>query len=1136
MGSEKPRLHRKGDAIRHAASVTVLVLSLVAVAGGEDKQSDRGRYVPGEIIIRLHGSRVVSSGGNDSNEAGIISRLLAGKDVAGTGWRVRAVRPIAGRAAQHVGTRSAESRLRRSIREKRRQEGSAAPDPSRVYRVSLSNEGQGGLDAVLRAYRKMPEVEYAELNPIVSACATPNDPLFSSQWAIAKIQASAAWDTCAGTVTPIVAIIDSGADLNHRDLRSNLWVNEAELNGAAGVDDDENGYVDDLYGYNFVYRTDDPQDDNGHGTHVAGIVAAAGNNGADISGVCWRARIMPLKILDSDGNGDAAAAAAAIYYAVANGADVINASWGGPDSGRVLSDAIAYAERQGVVVVAAAGNDGTETPFYPAYYSTVIAVAATDRTDRRPSFSNYGSWVDVAAPGWDILSLRAAGTSEGTLEDEFTTSLSGTSVAAPHVTGTCALLLAANPFLTCAQIRQIITTSGDSISTGITSSNQRVNVAGAMRQVVSGKGVVYFDRSAYSLGSDVGILLVDSDLAGKATQAVTLQTSGGDAESLVLSQTTWAKGVFAGTIVSRDTAVVPADGCVELRDGEEVTVRYTDADDGLGHTGLKVSADARADYEPATVVSTEVGIRDSAVRLAIVTSESTQVEVRYHRRDNASAVWIARSDELTDHHEIFLSPLPRTTDYRFVIHVTDAAGNQSTDANSGNEYAFSTAAESVDLRVPSVYRTIQDAIDAAWIGDTIRVADGTYRGAGNTDLDFGGKALTLCSENGPAACLIDCRGQGSGFYFHSGEDSHCVVDGFTITNAGKVDTGGGILCVASSPTIRNCIFLANEADYYGAAICNQYGSSPAISQCTFKNNATSPVGIDTRGGAIANRFGSNPIVSDCTFTGNSAGESGGAIANTDDSRPQILRCVFQGNLARVEGGAVANLGQSHPVLAQCTFTGNSALSSGGAVYCQTGTEPHFEHCLFTGNVADRLGGAVANDGAVVALTNCTLADNRSQWYGGGLWNGAASVGDIEDSILWGNTDGYSGPQTENAQIIRDNARVTVNYTCVQGLSASLPGVSNIGSDPLFADPQNEDYHLKSQAGRAVVVETQGSASLQWVTDAVTSPCIDAGNPDRPLGDEPLSTPLDPTNAWSINRHINMGVYGGTAEASMAPLP
>ncbi len=1129
MGSEKPRRRRKGDDIKHTLAVTVLVLSLIAAAGGEERPSGRKRYVPGQIIIKLRGSAVLKSDANDSDETETVSRFLSGKAAAGAGWRVQGIRPLIDRSLRLGRGRPAESRLRQIIRERRQPQGRAARDLSRIYQVNISSVDPNRLDTVLRVCRELPEVEYAELNPVVSACLTPNDPLLASQWAIDKIQAAAAWDTCTGTIAPIVAIVDTGVDLTHRDLQGNLWINEAERNGAAGVDDDENGYIDDIHGYNFVYRTNDPQDDAGHGTAVAGVIAAAGNNGVDITGVCWRARIMPLKMLDAEGNGDTAAAAAAIYYAVANGADVINASWGGPDSSQLFADAIAYAEEQGVIVVAAAGNDDSETPFYPAYYSTVIAVAATDSADRRAYFSSYGDWVDVAAPGVNILSLRATGLSTFTPNDAFTTTVSGTSIAAPHVAGTCALLLAADPFLTCAQVRQIITTAGDPISGGIVSSNRRLNAGAAMRQTVAKKGVLYFDRSAYALGRDMNLLLVDRDLTGRTTQTVTVRADGGDVESVVLTQTPWAKGVFAGTIAGRDAEAAPANGSLEVRDGGQVTASYTDADDGAGHTGLKITAQAVADYRAPALVRVEAGIRSSAVRLTIVAGEPARAEVRYHRRGDASAIWIARGDELSDHHEILLSPLPRQTDYQFTVHLSDAAGNETTDANGGGEYTFATAAASADLRVPSVYPTIQAALNAAWVGDTIRVADGTYRGAGNTGLDFMGKALTLRSENGPAACLIDCNGLTGGFYFHSGEDAHSVVDGFTIANAGNTRMGGGILCVASSPTLRNCVLRANNASVYGGGICNTYGSSPLISRCTFQDNSALAETIGFWGGAIANRFASHPVISDCTFFGNKA-NYGGAIVNTDDCRPQIIRCVFQNNKGLLEGGAVASTKGSHPVFAQCTFTENTTLGMGGAVYGDADADSAFEHCLFVGNESDRLGGAIANDGATVTMTNCTLSANHATWYGGGVWNGVASSARIADSILWGNTDGSSTPGTEKVQIVRDNADVVANYTCVQDLSATLPGVGNIGLDPLFADPNQGDYHLMSQAGR------WDAGRKVWVRDAVTSPCIDAGDPNRPLGEEPSATPLDPTNAWSINRRIDMGFYGGTAEASMAPLP
>ncbi len=206
-------------------------------------------------------------------------------------------------------------------------------------------------------------------------------------------------------------LLDTGVDYNHPDLQNNMWVNEAELNGTEGVDDDNNGYIDDIHGYNFIYRNSDPMDDYGHGTHCAGVIAAEGNNNRDISGICWNARIMALKFIGSLGNGSVSDAVLAHYYAVEAGADVISNSWSLSEDSQALRDAINYANSQGVIVVAAAGNYNSSMVRYPAAFENVISVAATNTIDSRWYYSSYGNWVDIAAPGMNILSLLANGTS-----------------------------------------------------------------------------------------------------------------------------------------------------------------------------------------------------------------------------------------------------------------------------------------------------------------------------------------------------------------------------------------------------------------------------------------------------------------------------------------------------------------------------------------------------------------------------------------------------------------------------------------------------------------------------------------------------------------------------------------------------
>ncbi|MBX2907977.1 MAG: Ig-like domain-containing protein [Taibaiella sp.] len=294
---------------------------------------------------------------------------------------------------------------------------------------------------------------------------TPSDPYFIYQWgsnnngsfAYAAVSATSgadmdmkhAWDITTGSSSVVVAVIDAGARMGHPEFSGRIWTNTAEIAGN-GVDDDANGYVDDRLGWNFSYDTNDPTDDQGHGTNVAGIIGANGNNSVGYAGIDWNCKLMMLKALDSNGSGNTGLTSAAIYYATDNGAKVINMSLGGSGYSSGLQTAINYAYSNGVTCVAAMGNDNTSTPFYPAAMNHIIAVGASRCDDSRATFSNYGSHISVIAPGDVIFGLSY------TSDTYYGSGMSGTSQATPHVAGLCALLLAQDGTRTHDAIKGII--------------------------------------------------------------------------------------------------------------------------------------------------------------------------------------------------------------------------------------------------------------------------------------------------------------------------------------------------------------------------------------------------------------------------------------------------------------------------------------------------------------------------------------------------------------------------------------------------------------------------------------------------------------------------------------------------------
>lgn len=400
--------------------------------------------------------------------------------------------------------------------------------------------GETSVARAVQQYMSDPSVEYAEPNYIREIAAIPNDIYFEQQWGLfntgtfaggttgASIHAPGAWDISTNSDV-VIALVDTGIDYTHDDLRANIWSNIDE-ECTDGIDNDFNGYVDDCRGWDFSscelfdelggcvsakFQDNDPMDDNGHGSHVAGIAGAVGDNAIGIAGVLWDVQLMPVKFQNAEGIGTVADEIEAIQYAINNGASIINASFGGLTFSQAESDAITAADNAGVIVVASAGNGGGDDigdnndviPHYPSSYpqTNIIAVAATDQDDLRASFTNFGAQsVDVAAPGVFILSTIIANSEFALCTGNPFAGMdfcSGTSMAAPHVSALAGLLYSYYTHFSYNQVRSTILGFVNTIPSldGIVATNGRVNAFKSMSSLLNPTDLVASASSATNI-------------------------------------------------------------------------------------------------------------------------------------------------------------------------------------------------------------------------------------------------------------------------------------------------------------------------------------------------------------------------------------------------------------------------------------------------------------------------------------------------------------------------------------------------------------------------------------------------------------------------------------------------------------
>jgi len=543
-------------------------------APGEAAPVAAARYAPDRVVVKLTPEAALAVMGRGGATSPGLARALQAVGAQG-------VRPLFADLwpSGQAGPIRAADKLKR-VRAKFPQRAAradpmaAAPDLENVFLVTLE-AGQSVESAVARLGRDR-SVVYAEPDYLASVCLIPSDPNYESMWNLLKIRAEEAWDVTTGSDSVIIAVVDTGIDYDHPDIVDRIWENAEEVGGVPLIDDDDNGFVDDERGWDFAYDDNDPMDGHGHGTHVSGTIGASTNNYVGIAGVTWQGKMMAVKGLSDAGSGTDSDLTDAMRYAVDNGADVMNNSWGGIGVSQLEQDAIDYAMAAGCIVVAAAGNDAVDAQWFaPAGQRDVVCVGATGSGDLRASFSNYGERVDVSAPGESILSLAAGGSSY--------TYMSGTSMAAPHVSGALGLLIAEHPAWTIAQLVGQLDGTAEDIDglnpdyAGLLGLG-RIDLAESLTGTPSGQRIILLEYAADDqLGDDDGQI--------EPGERIRLE--------VVLKHFTATSTNVAATLTSNDSYVTIVDGSTSFG----TLSGWRSADNGSDRFQFDVSAEWPAERQ-----------------------------------------------------------------------------------------------------------------------------------------------------------------------------------------------------------------------------------------------------------------------------------------------------------------------------------------------------------------------------------------------------------------------------------------------------------------------------------------------------------------------------------------------------------
>ena len=564
------------------------------------------------------------------------------------------------------------------------------PNLKRIYLLRFSPDAP--LEALKSAYQQDPlveAVEYNYLRPTLADAVIPNDPKYPEQWSLPLMKLPQAWAIEKGDRSVVIAIIDSGIDYRHNDLAPKAWINPREI-PENGLDDDGNGYIDDVYGWDFtdapnlqaegdyLEGDNEPIDESGHGTHVAGIAGAMPNNGIGIAGVAWECPLMAIRAGLSLGGRSRMQdddSASAIVYAADNGASVINMSWGSERRSFVIQDVIDYAYARGTVLVAAAGNSQKPAAIFPAAYRKVIAVASTEQNQQRFYQSNFGASVDIGAPGNVILSTQ--------IDNQYRL-LTGTSMASPHVAGVAALLLAKRPALTHEEVRHILINTADPVHR---------EDSDELDEKFVGAGTVNAERALFASGALQARILTPETNSGGADSITFVGNTGGykfhswqlsygestvPTEFTPFTQPTVTQKI-GETLAVWDTTTVP-EGIYTVR----LTVTATDGHQT--HDQVVLSVD-RTPPQIISLTATETLYGDRSLTIFTwATDDITQNTLYYRRKGSLAPFAPITTTDLGVEHSLSLGF--DTGAYQFFVESENTTHLKTRDDNGGAFYTI----------------------------------------------------------------------------------------------------------------------------------------------------------------------------------------------------------------------------------------------------------------------------------------------------------------------------------------------------------------------------------------------------------------------------------------------------------------